>query len=162
MHCIRITFPMKEEMNKTPKVAKYQKNKLKVALPQIKKSFENTLNKSASYKYSFDPEDLNQIPRTSIRHIEDTKDQILQWKTKLVKNNNSNQYIQFCNKIDKERAKRLAKRNKKTSRSKDNPWRYAITSPQSIFDISLVAQKTFHLSSEKKSFDLNIGFISHL
>ena len=152
IHCIEITFPSSP--------ASYAKDKTDCSitnpfrgsfrLPKLIKPSELKISTPMIKKQTVSPEALSNTPKTTINHIEEKFSSQLSCpaspnrRTFIKKDKNSQYYLQFYDIVEKQKIKRIGKHEKIKVNRRNNPWRYNAASADSVFDVALLAEKTFN------------------
>lgn len=148
IHCIQIVFPFAPDQtaskfncsstgsSRSPSLPKQPRPPCRIP-PIIKR------------KLTISPEDIISFSKTTINHVEE-KFSPLQAKPspsrrQFIKNSQDPRlYLKFYKRLEAEKNKHIGKRNPVKINKRDNPWRYSALSPDSVFDVTELAEKTFN------------------
>ena len=160
IHCIQIVFPTNQEIHNNNHIDRSTMTtsvRASFQLPKIIKPNELGAGSPIVKKIAVDQEELAKISKTTIYHVEEkfspqnSKKDATSKQVFFKKNYDSKYYKKFYDRMDKERAKRSEKKNSVKITSRDNPWRYSINTLNCVFDVNVLAEKTFSATSHKKN-----------
>jgi hypothetical protein len=158
INCLQVNFQTRS-MIISDNLAQPKTSNLPFQLPKIIKRRNFKFKPSQIPKIKGSPQEFIGVTRTTVGHIEEIfspseSDKKYPIKTHYSKRNISNpskNYIEFYDKIDKIKLRKLKKKQETKANTKKSPWRYSAISTNSVFDVNLIAEKFFKTEMPKDS-----------
>ena len=156
IHCVKIFFEQNQESFAKKSGEKKKLLRDSLMLPRIGNTSEKKSMKLTTTSFAKPEESEGIVKAAETQAVESIQKELTKRKAqaRFIKKpiyESAKYYMNFYDKIEKEKLKRLGKKEKARTNERNNPWRYSIASVNSVFDVTQLAESIFNPSSRRTS-----------